>query len=496
MKKVLIVVVGIAAVGLAIWSGLWFVGRGQIEDRLDLEHARAEARGTTITWESREIGGFPFGYEMQATNVAITNRETGMLLRIPEVVSRSDASDVGRIETRLLGEILIDLPIPEERRVADPRLPRIAKLSLTGEQMLATIEGLSQSDGNITLSAREATLRMDQEDLPGKLDLIVTDFSTAYKQIGDKVTSGTQAATVLFKASGTDKDGLQSSADIGIDAFSLTASLDTPETRNLNDILFGSAAGTLEVVYSTGSIHSEAIASDATGQGGGTFSYSGGTATGIIGVQDGSVEIRGESRQNVWVIDPKQGGNALNGTITADAVQTHYIMPTRPTDVPESAKLRLAIIDLDADEELWTALDPNNALDRSKAELLLDVDATAKIMARLDQLRPTQGVPVQLSNVSLNTLNLKALGGDVHATGDVEVLQPINLPLGGLKIKLSNATAILLSLKQAGLIDEQMRATGAAMLQVYARPGEGEDTWETDLTFDNDGITMNGLRVQ
>ena len=49
MKKVLIVVVGIAAVGLAIWSGLWFVGRGQIEDRLDLEHARAEARGTTIT---------------------------------------------------------------------------------------------------------------------------------------------------------------------------------------------------------------------------------------------------------------------------------------------------------------------------------------------------------------------------------------------------------------------------------------------------------------
>lgn len=35
----------------------------------------------------------------------------------------------------------------------------------------------------------------------------------------------------------------------------------------------------------------------------------------------------------------------------------------------------------------------------------------------------------------------------------------------------------------------------AAMLQVYARPVD-ENTHETDLTFGNDGITMNGLRVQ
>jgi hypothetical protein len=68
--------------------------------------------------------------------------------------------------------------------------------------------------------------------------------------------------------------------------------------------------------------------------------------------------------------------------------------------------------------------------------------------------------------------------------------------LGALKIRASNATKLLLALKQAGLIDEQTRATGAAMLQVYARPGDGEDMWETDLTFGNDGVTMNGLRVR
>ena len=148
------------------------------------------------------------------------------------------------------------------------------------------------------------------------------------------------------------------------------------------------------------------------------------------------------------------------------------------------------------DDALWSSLDPEGVLDRSTSELLLDVNATARVTDRLDRMIPGQAVPIELSNVSLNTLNLSALGSEVNATGDVEVLPPINLPIGTVAITLSNANALLTRLKQTGLIDEQIRATGAAMLQVYARPAEGEDQWETDLTFGNDGITMNGLRVR
>ena len=162
MKKILIIVAGVASVGVALWSGMWFVGRGQIEDQLDLELARAEAQGRTITWESRSIGGFPFGYKMHAENVAVTFRDSGILIRVPEVVSSANASDINRIDTQLLGEILVDIPISEEQRVADPSLPKIAKLKINGDGLIASVEGMAADNRRITVSADEILDRATQ----------------------------------------------------------------------------------------------------------------------------------------------------------------------------------------------------------------------------------------------------------------------------------------------------------------------------------------------
>lgn len=170
-------------------------------------------------------------------------------------------------------------------------------------------------------------------------------------------------------------------------------------------------------------------------------------------------------------------------------------MPTGVSETPQPGSLRLAMIRLDGDDSFWNNLDPKAVLDRSPAELLLDVEATAKLTGRIDRLGPTEPFPVQLANVSVNGFDVRALGGEMSATGDVEVLQPINLPLGALDIRINKGNAVLSALTQAGLIDETTRSMAAAMLQVYARPID-EDTHETDLTFGNEGITMNGLRIQ
>lgn len=496
MKKVSIIVLGIAIVGVAIWSGLWFIGRGQIEDTLDLELARAEARGTTITWETRDVSGFPFGYEVRASNVGIIMRETGMLIRIPEVISVTDVGKIGQIDTQLIGEIAIDLPITEVQRVADPRLPKVAKLKLTGENLLASFQGLGQQDRKVRVTADQAIVLVDQEDLPNRLNLIASKMNIVFGVEASKTTIGMVTDALKVQAQGSPLNGRESAVDVDLNTLSITTVLDMPETRNLNEILFGAAAGSAEVVYSTGSIEVAVQGTDATGLGGGAFGYSGGTATGIITAGPGTLEVRGESRKNVWSVSPLHPDSTIAGTVMADAVQTSYLIPTAQAEGAEPARLRVAVIELDLDEALWESLDPGGVLDRSKSELLLDVDATARVTGRLDRMVPGQGVPVELSNVSLNTLSVSSLGGKLNASGDVEVLQPINLPIGALEITLSNANAVLLALKQSGLIDEQMRATGAAMLQVYARPAEGEDQWETDLTFGNDGTTMNGLKVR
>lgn len=496
MKKLLIGLAVLVVLAGIVWSGLWYTGRGQIEDQLDLEIARLEANGTSVTWQDRRIDGFPFGYEVVADLVAITNLENGVLVRIPEVVSKADASDIDRIETSLIGEIQIDVPISEEMRESDPRLPRAVNIRMTGDDLRVAIEGLTDpEDQRYIATASELVLTIDQEDMPNGVDLSISGLNSTVTRLADAWTSGTQAGRFRFSVDGEQADGRQSEFEIDIGTLSVTSKADMSRSGDLNEILFGTVDGSVEIAYSMGSITSRATSFDSSG-GGGKVQYSGSTGTGVIGVENGVMALQAESRKNAWTVEPSDDASAVRGTVEADVVQAGYRLPTVPADTPKPAGVSLSILGLDGDDTFWTSLDPGAVLDRSSSELVVDIEATAKVTGRLDQMSPTGRFPLVLSNISVNAMDLSALGGRVRASGDVEVLQPINLPLGALDIRMSNPNAVMDALKQAGLIDEPTWTAGTAMLRVYARPGEGEDNWETDVTFENDGITVNGLLVR
>lgn len=497
MKKALLITLVVAVLGAAVWGGLWLAGRGQITDRIDLEVARIEATGKSVTWESLDIGGFPSGYEVRARNVAYTNTQTGLLVRVPEVVSTVKAATFQTVEIIPIGDVLIDLPVPEQTRETNLSLPRVFKLVFSGDEVRASAEGITSLERTLTLAASTATLKMDQDDTPMAFELSMAGLNASAQRTGDKLSTSTQAERMALNATSVDENDTKAKLDSVIESLTLTTSAEWAAGETLNDVLFGTTKGKVDIVYSAGRIDATAVSLDATGQGGGTFSYSGSAGTGVIGIQDQVLEVRGETRQNRWSVDPKQAASTFRGALTAEAFQAHYKVPTGPSDSPGNSSFRLAVLDLNADEAVWAALDEKQLLDRSPAELLIDLEATALIKGRLDQQDPAQGAPIELSNISLNTVNVKALGSELQASGDVEVLQPINLPLGEIKVELTNGNALLLALKEADLIDETMRATAAAMLQVYARPVEGEaDKVETDLTFGNEGITMNGLQVR
>lgn len=495
MKKLLIGLLVVVVVAGAAWSGLWYTGRGEVSDQMDLELARLEASGTTVTWQERKIGGFPFGYEVVADRVAITNRDNGILVRIPQVVSQADASDIDRIETRLVGEIQIDVPLTEELRESDPRLPKVVNFQMTGDGLSFAVEGLTSGDRRYVAAAQELALKLDQEDLPNRVDLKVSGLSGNVARDAETWTSGTQLGQFSLLVDGTDEEGRKSEFELEIGTFSVTTTADLPPSADLKEILFGTEKGSVEIAYSAGTIGSRALTSDSSG-GGGTLRYNGSAGTGVVGIQNGTMEVRAESRQNAWSVEPSHEASDIRGTVQAEAVQAYYKLPTAPTETPQPAGLRIAVIGLDGDEEFWNSLDPGAVLDRSNAEMLVDVEATAKVTDRLDKMRPTGRLPLALSNISVNALNLSALGAEAQASGDVEILQPINLPLGAVDIRVSKAFAVLNGLMRAGLIDEPTWTTATAMLQVYARPGEGDDVFETELTFENEGIFMNGLRVQ
>ena len=96
----------------------------------------------------------------------------------------------------------------------------------------------------------------------------------------------------------------------------------------------------------------------------------------------------------------------------------------------------------------------------------------------------------------MENLNISALGAEIQATGDVDILQPIMVPLGEISVKARGLVGLLGALEKAGLIATEQRDMGDAILQVYARPTGEADSWETEIGMGAEGISVNGLPVQ
>ena len=97
MKKLLLIGGGILAVGAIGWSALWYMGKGEVEQRVDFELAQLEARGWTVTYGNQSISGFPAGYQMDLTDVAATRTINGLLVQFPQLTVAADASAPTRL---------------------------------------------------------------------------------------------------------------------------------------------------------------------------------------------------------------------------------------------------------------------------------------------------------------------------------------------------------------------------------------------------------------
>lgn len=56
------------------WCVAWFYGRSRVEAAMDAAQEADLARGYTLTWGSRLVGGFPFRYEVKLTDVRFAER--------------------------------------------------------------------------------------------------------------------------------------------------------------------------------------------------------------------------------------------------------------------------------------------------------------------------------------------------------------------------------------------------------------------------------------
>lgn len=483
MKRYLVIGAGALALGAAVWSGLWFMGRGAVEERLDARISALEAAGWAMTAQKRKITGFPLEYDVRLETVALIEAESGVLVRLPDLDLSWAMFAPDEVRAHLPESFQVDLPVRAERREANPRLPAVLRFAGTARGLVATAD-LDGTDLPV-VAADALSLVLEQEDFDIALSARADQVSLV-----DGVT--TSAALDLGLVNDMGPGGI-ARIDLTLGDLSMTSEAVAMAVLSLGERIYTGQGAPLEIGYGAGSAEALfSLTGDPSGSGG-QLAAGGADVSGTLLVADGAVRLAADSRATSWEWTPEAG--ASTGLLTAAATRLVLALPTVPAETPGAAAFGLGVDALTGDDTFWATLDPNAKLERAPASLQIDLEATMRVTAPLNASRPGPP-PLEVSNVLLNRASITALGASLEAEGDVEILQPIMIPLGRISVNGAGLTGLIGDLSRAGLLTPDMVATTDAILQVYALPSAEQDTWQTEIGFAIEGITVNGLPVQ
>lgn len=492
MRRGLIVaglVVAVAAGGFGI---AWYAGKSQIEAELARTVAEADAAGWSVTYELAGIEGFPMGYAVTLEDVAMVRRDGGSLIRLPSVGITWEGADAERAVVTLPPEFQIDLPMNETARSRDPQLPPVVRLKGRSDQARAVLQLSEGGLAGMELEAASLGLGLKQPDYVNTLDLEISGFGADMTNPAEPVVN-VLAETVVLTSTSETPEAARTQSRVSANGIAVKTEMDAAARAGMAEVLYGGAEGRARVTYAfEGAEGQIEVLEDPQGNDG-TLSFGSATGQGALSIAPGLLDLESESTGTVWSLT-REG--APDGGAEAARVQMSYTIPTAPTEDLVAGRFTLALEDVAGTDALWQSVDPGGALNRTPGNLEADIGLTLRLMNRMDRLAPGTSPAYEISNVIVNRMFVQALDAEMEATGDVEILQPGFIPEGSLTIEAAGLTALIESLSKAGLLDPDMRTTAEAILQVYARPADGPDRWESELRIGLEGLTLNGVPVQ
>ena len=492
MKRIIAVGAIVVVLLAGGWSLFWWLGRDALVRGFDAEVARLQTSGWTIRWADREVGGFPFGYTMRLTELAATEPTSGFAVRLPQATVENDGAE--GVLVRLPGTFAADLPVPTPRAAQGEEKP--ADVSTTGEAdgLVVRLAGAGGPERRVGVEARSLTWRVQ---LPGSPRVQVLTFEALAGQMtaaGAETTMRLQAARYGVDAAVARGDGPPSTMQASYRDVSVTGSTTVPTAAALAEMLYAGAPGQFDVSVQAGPAEAHLVGGD--GDRRGTLDWKGDRIGGSAKLSSGRIELQGQAGQNVWTLTPQTPGSLAGGELHAGSVQATYSMPMAPAPKPDDMAMGLALSDVRLDETAWQSIDPKGTLAHAPGSLNVDLGGTARVTRRIDAMHPGDRPPFEISQLDVNEVSLNALGATARATGSVEFLQPIALPLGTIDVTMTGVAAAIGALGRAGVLTSAQVEMADAILTVYTRPGEAKDERTTQITFTNDGPLVNGLPVR
>ncbi|MEO1330840.1 MAG: DUF2125 domain-containing protein, partial [Pseudomonadota bacterium] len=104
MRRLLIIVAGVIAIGAAGVAGLWYMNRGAAEDQIVAALDEARAAGVDVQYEQLSIQGFPFAYQGVFQSVVVQNRRSGVAVTLPTASAEVSLSALDTVVFELPAE--------------------------------------------------------------------------------------------------------------------------------------------------------------------------------------------------------------------------------------------------------------------------------------------------------------------------------------------------------------------------------------------------------
>lgn len=180
-----------------------------------------------------------------------------------------------------------------------------------------------------------------------------------------------------------------------------------------------------------------------------------------------------------------------------DAGTFDMFMPILPLDEPQPFRLKFSFEGMRTDEEVWSLIDPGQALPRDPINMAIDLEGTTHVTA--DLFNGSDDVPFRQTKARLNALRLSVAGAELTGDGSIVDTSTGDIPGGNgeLNLKLTGGNTLLDTLVAMGLLPDEQAMGARMMLGLIARPGDGPDTLVSKIEVKEDGsILANGQRIK
>lgn len=133
------------------WSAYWFYARGKIAEAVDERAEAMRARGYSLSWSERRVGGYPFRFHVQLEGFALS-QPRGWGVTAPVMEAQSSA---------LMPDVVV-LVAPQGLTLTRPSLPPIA---VHGEALRASLGGVGKpGPWRVSVEGREVDLSTSDPD--------------------------------------------------------------------------------------------------------------------------------------------------------------------------------------------------------------------------------------------------------------------------------------------------------------------------------------------